>query len=406
MLTRLIAIAGMLLTGFGSLAALPDCDNPFSIQDSCSIVSSSVQTSALKSASIKKNTLAPIQVVTQPIQIKFYYSPQCVHCREIKYQLIPKLKQKYGSQIQMEEYDILNQTENLKQILLLFKKFDKGKARVPALQIGDRFLVGSEINLIEIEKSMGSYKKTTLDPSPTATAALSLPALGSLILAGLIDGINPCAFATLLFFISYLHLQKKTAAELLKLGMLFIAGVFLAYFLLGLGLLHLILKMKLYHLFSSLFSQVLALGTLILAGISFYDFWIYHQTGNSQKLVLKLPQSFKMFSHLLIRKGFQSMLAPGIFAIGFAVAFIEAACTGQVYVPILGMLAKQGQIHAWLYLLLYNFLFVLPLIAILLLSFMGLSSQKLQKIFQNQLGLIKLLTAVLFLVMSLVLWKL
>lgn len=86
--------------------------------------------------------------------------------------------------------------------------------------------------------------------------------------------------------------------------------------------------------------------------------------------------------------------------VGFLVSLIEAACTGQVYVPILAVLAKSGVARAWLYLLLYNAIFITPLLIILGVSLWGISSEKLQAFFKTHLGSIKLATAILFFVMA------
>ena len=54
-------------------------------------------------------------------------------------------------------------------------------------------------------------------------------------LAGLLDGINPCAFTTLIFLISYLRLLGRRGREVLKIGFSFTLAVFVSYFLIGLG---------------------------------------------------------------------------------------------------------------------------------------------------------------------------
>jgi cytochrome c biogenesis protein CcdA len=63
--------------------------------------------------------------------------------------------------------------------------------------------------------------------------SLTLPVV---MLAGLIDGVNPCAFATIIFFLSYLQIARRTPREMLMVGIAFISAVFLAYFLAGLVL--------------------------------------------------------------------------------------------------------------------------------------------------------------------------
>jgi cytochrome c biogenesis protein CcdA len=57
----------------------------------------------------------------------------------------------------------------------------------------------------------------------------------AVVLAGLVDGLNPCAFATIIFFVSYLSLSGKKGKEILITGASFTVGVFIAYLLVVLG---------------------------------------------------------------------------------------------------------------------------------------------------------------------------
>ena len=54
-------------------------------------------------------------------------------------------------------------------------------------------------------------------------------------LAAAVDGINPCAFATILFFVSYLVISRRPRHELLLVGLAFTLGVFVTYLAVGLG---------------------------------------------------------------------------------------------------------------------------------------------------------------------------
>jgi len=64
--------------------------------------------------------------------------------------------------------------------------------------------------------------------------------------------------------------------------------------------------------------------------------------------------------------------------LGFLVSVFELACTGQVYFPTLVYLHQVRQsAGSFSYLLLYNFVFILPLLAVFALSYWGVSSQKL-----------------------------
>jgi hypothetical protein len=84
------------------------------------------------------------------------------------------------------------------------------------------------------------------------------------------------------------------------------------------------------------------------------------------------------------------------------VSLIELACTGQVYLPtIVFVLGVPGlRTRATLALLLYNLMFVLPLVVVFLLVYCGTTSQQLLAWMKRHAASVKLATAVLFLVLS------
>ena len=91
------------------------------------------------------------------------------------------------------------------------------------------------------------------------------------------------------------------------------------------------------------------------------------------------------------------MAAPS-FATGFFVALLEFPCTGQVYFPIVLVLRRIAplRVQAVLYLLLYNLLFILPLLAVFGLAYWGLTSERLAAAVRRNLGWAKLLLAIVF----------
>jgi hypothetical protein len=89
------------------------------------------------------------------------------------------------------------------------------------------------------------------------------------------------------------------------------------------------------------------------------------------------------------------------FVAGAAISVIEVACSGQVYLPtILFVLGVPGlRVRAGLYLLLYNLMFVLPLVVVFLLAYLGTTSQQLAQFINRRAATIKLATAGLFLLL-------
>jgi cytochrome c biogenesis protein CcdA len=84
------------------------------------------------------------------------------------------------------------------------------------------------------------------------------------------------------------------------------------------------------------------------------------------------------------------------------VSFIELACTGQVYVPIILGLSTPGyRAHALFSLVIYCLAFIVPLVVVFLISFFGTNSRSLGIFLQKHTASIKLLTAVIFIAIGL-----
>ncbi len=187
-------------------------------------------------------------------------------------------------------------------------------------------------------------------------------------LAGLVDGINPCAISTIIFLLSYLTLAGLRRKGLL-VGLLFAAGCFAAYLLIGLGL---------WKLSSMAFGaywgrRILYPGIAAVAvGVSVLAFWEFGQqlrTGDSETL-LRLPKSWLLTVHDAIRRTVRAEHAVWLAApLAVVVTLIEFGCTGQVYLPIITYVASlPGHMtQALPMLLLYNLAFVAPLLAVVVI---------------------------------------
>ena len=89
----------------------------------------------------------------------------------------------------------------------------------------------------------------------------------------------------------------------------------------------------------------------------------------------------------------------GAFIAGFAVSLFELPCTGGPYIVILGLLAKEVTKEIGiLYLLLYNLVFILPLIILSLIIYKGISTtEKLEQIRQDKIKLLHLIAGLIML---------
>ena len=126
-----------------------------------------------------------------------------------------------------------------------------------------------------------------------------------------------------------------------------------------------------------------------------------------------MPQSIKNKIHKIIGSSYRIhpginnpnskkplfALAIGALATGFLVSVLEAVCVAKIYLPtIIFVLKTTGlKLKALTYLLLYNLLFVVPLLVIFAFALAGATSNQFQKILRGHLGIIKILMSVMFL---------
>ena len=86
------------------------------------------------------------------------------------------------------------------------------------------------------------------------------------------------------------------------------------------------------------------------------------------------------------------------FISGFLVSLLEAVCTGQMYLPTIAFVLKASsfKLQALGYLLLYNIMFIVPLVVIFVFALMGTTSAEFTSFLKKHLGVIKIFMAVLF----------
>jgi cytochrome c biogenesis protein CcdA len=174
--------------------------------------------------------------------------------------------------------------------------------------------------------------------------------------AALIDSINPCAFGILLLTIAFLLSLQKPRSSILKIGGVYILGLFTVYILIGLGILQAL------HIFNTphFMAKVGAVVLIALGGIN-----LINRFFPAFPIKLRIPQA----AHAKMAKLMNKASLPAVFLLGSLVGICEFPCTGGPYLMVLGLLHDQGTYLAGVgYLLLYNVIFILPLVIILLIA--------------------------------------
>lgn len=216
------------------------------------------------------------------------------------------------------------------------------------------------------------------------------------LINGLIDSINPCAITVLLLFIGLMFSLQKSRQAILLMGFFYILSVYITYFLIGLGVL------KIVHLFGVMhFMAYIGVSALLLVGlINLKDYFL-------PNFLPKINLRISLGSRQLISEWAFKASIPAIMVVGILVGVTEFPCSGAIYFAVLGLLSiKTTFWQGFIYLLLYNVMFILPLVVIYLVASNRLVvekminfSESLGRKSQLIMGLIMLALVILILVM-------
>jgi MFS family permease len=286
----------------------------------------------------------------------------------------------------------------------------------PAVFVGSDARVGKKITDSALCGLLAEHRAGSPAPQPAGPAELAAArarlnarfqaiGLAAVLAGGLVDGINPCAFVTLIFLVGYLTASGRRGREILLVGAAFTAAVFCTYFLTGIGLAGILHKLDSLPRISEVFTWGLALLTFCLAGLSAWDALLAWR-GRGGEAKLALPGFLRRRVSLTVAREFRTRtVVTAALVTGFLVSIFEFVCTGQIYLPLIRLMisfsASRGR--ALSFLAAYNAAFVVPLVITFVAVYAGSTSQQLTGFFQRHLALSKLLACLLFIAMGVLL---
>jgi len=301
------------------------------------------------------------------ICVYYFYGDGCPHCARIK-PFIEEMAGKYP-RLQVKTFEVYFNSSNQEMYRDFLARYEVQTEGVPAVFIGTKAFVGEDTIRENLENEIVSeYSSEPVCPanysarvgvpqdlSPAKSTALTVPAV---IAAALVDSINPCAFAVLIFLLAYL-LTLRDRRRVLFSGLVYIGAVFLAYFISGLGLFAVIQQ-------TGIAGTVATIAAVIAVAAGIIN--VIDAVRNKPVPLLSIPASQKD----RIRGYVTRATLPAAFILGILVSMVELPCTGGVYLAILGLLGSSMTLAAGLpYLLLYNLIFVAPLVVILCAAYAG-----------------------------------
>jgi thiol:disulfide interchange protein len=340
------------------------------------------------------------------VDVVFFGSSTCSECLQIKEILLYPLEKKFPDDLKLTIYDT-EKDSDLALLLEFEKRYKTNSNAAQMLFLPDTFVAGFDDIMAKgypliTERIKNKEKYSTKHPVQSDTAQLNKFLkdksldwgffVGTLV-TGLVDGINPCAIATMIFLISFLATRKKSKKEIFVIGFAYTLTVYITYFAMGLGLKGVLEHLKNYYIISQLIRWGAFGLAIVVAVLSFRDAIIFRKTKNTEDIALQLPKAVKMRIHKIISGNLSgTSLIIGSIVTGFLVTLLEAICTGQMYLPyIVAMTQRENlKVIGYLYLAFYNFLFVLPLIIVMILAYYGMKWNDLAKKTQHNMVLLKI----------------
>ncbi len=349
-------------------------------------------------------SLVPIVFAEEKICVVYFYSDTCPHCANLK-SYLDEIENKYDDKIMLTRYEL----HNLKNYEI-YNKFCGVKdipieqRKVPLLGINDQFLMGENQIRDNLENEIESALNTGIRKCPLEGEmkchATNYTEEGTdklikgkvtwplIFVSSLVDGINPCAFAVLIFLLTYLISISNKKRRMLAAGIAYIISVYVTYLLAGFGILTAIQVSGL----SGIIFKIAA-GIAIIAGIINIKDYFFYGKGFS----LKIPESRKS---IIERFAYKANI-PAAIVLGFLVSMFELPCTGGVYLAILAMLASS-KVLALPYLLVYNFIFVLPLIVIMLFIYFGMKAEHIERWRESRKNIMRLILGLILVGLGLI----
>ncbi len=396
----------------GSVSALDDSDDLVCSSSSSSVCSVETSSDEFYMASyVDEQIKTNMENSRDSVCIIYFYTDSCTHCAAVKLYL-DELESSYGDKIVITRYS-LGEPENIELYYRFCTSRDYEGRSVPVLGINDKIFVGEGVILgnleDEIKRAFSMDKKICplgslacssdssdgllsegVNPAFAGISGLSFSKLAPVVVfAGLGDGINPCAFAVLIFVMAMLMQisgRRRKLITVVSVYMLSLLAVNVA-----LGIIYFYTSVV---IGAPVFIRYIVIVIAIIAGlINIKDFFFY-----GKGLSLKIPDK----AHDFIQKFARRTTVFSAFILGSIVAVLEAPCSVPIYLTVIEILKGEGHslVLVLPYILLYNVMFIVPLVVLAVLVYRGRDTAVLEKWRDSHKRWMRLLIGIILLALA------
>ena len=328
------------------------------------------------------------------IQFYFYWSNKCPHCAEA----LPYIDDLsiLRTDIDLHSYQLVGEPDNVARYQVMASAMGEEARSVPAFILCNTMVTGYDAAITpgQLESLLNRCKRyVTTHHTVTGfrglaqqPIVLNLPFVGAIeagvsslpvitvLIAG-VDAFNPCAFFVLMFLLSLmLHTGKRRR-------MLLVGGVFVFFS----GLLYFLFMtawLNLFRVIGHLDAITIgaAIVALLIGLVNIKDFFWFKQGVSLTISDQAKPKLFQRMRNLLQARSLPTLMlaASGLALFANLYEFLCTAGFPMVYTRIL-TLSDLSSLQYYAYLLLYNIVYVIPLLVIVLLFVITMGARKLQE---------------------------
>ncbi len=195
------------------------------------------------------------------------------------------------------------------------------------------------------------------------------PLISVVLTSGFVDSFNPCAISLLLIYISLMFTLKKDRKDIMAFAAAYIISIYVTYFLIGVSGLKLLDFMRAASLPMPNLVAKIGAGLVFFFGVMNIKEYFFPGSPFSIRIPLKVRGYVSKYAY-------EATITSAI-VVGFLIGVYEFPCSGAIYLAIISLIHTKVNFFTGIsYLLLYNLMFVLPLLAIFALATNKLTTEK------------------------------
>ena len=305
------------------------------------------------------------------VEIIDYYGAGCPHCAKTD-AMFTTLQSEYELNIVKKE--VRSNPAYLEEMFAAYRQFgqDPNTGGIPTLVLDNKTMIVGEMTEEKWRQLLddcsagncpaGMFTQETLysgevvEPNPQEIQSLTI---WSLVAAAVVDSINPCTIAIMAMLLGMV-LISDGRKKMLVSGMLFISIVFVCYLTMGFG----ILKVLDNPALTDIFYKLSTFGMLVIAALEIRAYFDY----KAGFMAIEMPNFLRPHAKAVIEK---ATSLPGIAVAALFCSLFLLPCSSGPYLAVLAIIAKGATAEYIGYLILYNVIFVLPMIIVTLAIYFG-----------------------------------